>query len=92
MLVCRYYLSNVYSSLGDIKKAEGELLKVLEANPPPSPQLLASANNDLGYLWADEGKNLDRAESMIRNAVRFEPNNAAYLDSLGWVLGARSFR
>ena len=27
------------------------------------------ANNDLGYTWADDGKNLDLAESMIRLAV-----------------------
>ena len=42
--------------------------------------------NDLGYLWADRGVNLPRAERMIRAAVAAEPDNAAYLDSLGWVL------
>jgi Tfp pilus assembly protein PilF len=43
-------------------------------------------NNDLGYLWADQGKNLDKAEKMIRKALADEPENGAYLDSLGWVL------
>ena len=43
-------------------------------------------NNDLGYLWADRGKNLQRAEKMIRKAVKAQPENPAYLDSLGWVL------
>jgi tetratricopeptide (TPR) repeat protein len=29
--------------------------------------------------------NLDEAELMIRRALEGEPNNASYLDSLGWV-------
>jgi tetratricopeptide (TPR) repeat protein len=29
--------------------------------------------------------NLDEAEAMIRRALESEPNNASYLDSLGWV-------
>jgi Tfp pilus assembly protein PilF len=43
------------------------------------------ANNDLGYFWTDAGKNLDQAEKMIKKALDNQPNNAAYLDSLGWV-------
>ena len=41
--------------------------------------------NDLGYTWADQGINLERAATMIRVAVAAEPWNAAFLDSLGWV-------
>ena len=40
----------------------------------------------MGYLWAEQGKNLERAEKMIRKALKAEPDNPAYLDSLGWVL------
>ena len=29
--------------------------------------------------------NLEEAETMIRRALQSEPNNASYLDSLGWV-------
>ena len=29
----------------------------------------ATVNNDLGYLWADQGKNLAVAEEMIRKAL-----------------------
>jgi Flp pilus assembly protein TadD len=49
----------------------------------------AGINNDLGYLYADQGKNLEKAEAMIRKAVAEEPDNYAYLDSLGWVLFKR---
>src|SRR5690606_14561350 len=44
------------------------------------------ANNDLGYLWADENQHLQRARRMIQLAVAAQPDNAAYRDSLGWVL------
>ena len=57
------------------------LQHALRANPSFAP-----AGNDLGYTWADAGKNLDRAESMIRRAVEAEPDNPMFLDSLGWVL------
>ena len=40
----------------------------------------------MGYLWADQGKHLDLAHRMIQQAVDQEPDNAAYRDSLGWVL------
>ena len=50
----------------------------------------AAASNDLGYTWADEGKNLDGAERLVRVAVDAEPDNQSFLDSLGWVLYKRS--
>jgi len=28
---------------------------------------------------------LDEAEDMVRRALQFDPNNGAYLDTLGWV-------
>ena len=43
-------------------------------------------NNDLGYMWADAGMNLDQAERMIHFALGERPTEPAYLDSLGWVL------
>src|SRR5262249_33805914 len=46
----------------------------------------AEAMNYLGYMWAEHGKKLDRARELIEKAVKAEPKNAAYLDSLAWVL------
>jgi len=60
--------------------AEATLLKALEADPDHAP-----SNNDLGYTWADAGRNLQRAKAMISKAVAARPREAAYLDSLGWV-------
>lgn len=37
-------------------------------------------------MWAERGTNLTRARELIEKAVKLDPTNAAYLDSLGWVL------
>lgn len=79
--LCQFSLSNIYVQRGEFRKGEEILEKVLEVDPEDN-----QVNNDLGYLWADQGKNLDQAEKMIRKAVAAEPDNGAYLDSLGWVL------
>ena len=45
----------------------------------------STALNGLGYVLADEGRDLTRALTMLKKATDMEPDNAAYLDSLGWV-------
>jgi len=42
------------------------------------------ALNYLGYMLADRGTRLDEALGYIRRAVAIDPQNGAYLDSLGW--------
>jgi tetratricopeptide (TPR) repeat protein len=95
----RYRLSSVYAASKQQEKAAEQLRIILKLDPSN-----AVVNNDLGYLWADQGKNLEEAEAMIRKALeqdrsnrRAGPNftadddkdNAAYVDSLGWVLFRR---
>ena len=41
--------------------------------------------NYLGYSFADRGIRLDEAEKLLRQAVALEPENGAFLDSLGWL-------
>jgi tetratricopeptide (TPR) repeat protein len=41
--------------------------------------------NYLGYMLADQGQKLPEALKLIREAVEQDPQNGAYLDSLGWV-------
>lgn len=78
---CRMRLSNAYVQAGDMANGEKYLEEVYAEYPDD-----IGVNNDLGYLYADQGKKLEQAERMIRIAVKAEPENAAYLDSLGWVL------
>jgi predicted Zn-dependent protease len=41
--------------------------------------------NYLGYMLAERGFQLARAETLVQCALRVEPDNPYYLDSLGWV-------
>src|SRR5262249_1268252 len=66
---------------GLYEKAADLLRKSIALDPANS----AEACNYLGYMWADHNTNLDEAETMIKRALELEPNNASYLDSLGWV-------
>ena len=77
----QFSLSNIYVQQGDKVRGEKILEDVIKEDPEN-----AQANNDLGYLWADQGKNLEQARVMIEKALQAEPENAAYLDSMGWVL------
>jgi tetratricopeptide (TPR) repeat protein len=92
----RYMFSAVYSTAHQYDKAEEQLLLILKDDPDD-----ATANNDLGYLWADQNKKLDEAEKLIRRALELDKrqrnslvhvgvdsdrDNAAFVDSLGWVL------
>jgi tetratricopeptide (TPR) repeat protein len=77
----RLMLSNVAVNRGQTASAVEWLEQVLDEFPDD-----ASALNDLGYLWAEQGKHLARAHRMIAGALRQDPDNAAYRDSLGWVL------
>jgi tetratricopeptide (TPR) repeat protein len=70
--------------IGDFKGAEASFLRCLELSPD-----FASALNYLGYMWADRNENLDRAKEMIERALKQEPENEAYVDSMAWVLYRR---
>lgn len=65
-------------------QAETEFKKVLSATSPTDPQAAATLNY-LGYMNADRGVRLEESLNYIKQALAFEPNNGAYLDSLGWV-------
>ena len=64
---------------GDAAEAEKVFLQLLAMRPNDS-----ATQNYLGYMWADQGVQLERAREMLEKAVAREPRNAAYLDSLGW--------
>ena len=75
-----YMLGAIYERQKKYDLAEQQFRKVLDANPNNAPVL-----NYLGYMLANRGIRLEEAASLIEHAVNQEPNNGAYLDSLGWV-------
>ncbi len=49
------------------------------------PANAAEAYNYVGYMWVEHNMHLEEAEDMIKKALDLDPNNGAYLDSLGWL-------
>jgi tetratricopeptide (TPR) repeat protein len=76
-----FQLGAAYERVGDLAQSEQYFEKCLALQPD-----FAEAENYLGYMWAEHGMKLDKAKQLIEKAVKAEPKNAAYLDSLGWVL------
>jgi len=67
---------------GHYDKAAELLQKSIALDSRTAPR----ASNYLGYMWAERDQNLAEAEALILAALKAEPENGAYLDSLGWVL------
>lgn len=57
-----------------------EMKKVIELDSK-----FSSAYNYLGYLYAENNRNLDEAEKMVLTALELRPNDGYYMDSLGWI-------
>ena len=65
---------------GKIDEAAAVFEEILKIRPDDANTL-----NYLGYMYADKGIRLAEARRMIERAVALDPQNGAYLDSLGWV-------
>jgi tetratricopeptide (TPR) repeat protein len=77
----KFQLAMVYDKQKDFGKAESLFKEILKENPNDGPTL-----NYIGYMLADRGVRLDEAVKYVEQALAQEPNNPAYLDSLGWAL------
>ena len=74
-----FLLGSIYEREKKYDQAEEEFKKVLTTDP-----MNAAASNYLGYMLADRGVRLEESVKYIQKALQLEPNNGAYLDSLGW--------
>jgi tetratricopeptide (TPR) repeat protein len=61
--------------------AEGVFREALSVQPD-----FAAALNYLGYMNADRRVKVAEAVGLIEKAIALDPENGAYLDSLGWAL------
>jgi len=75
-----YGRSLVYERMGRIDDAEKDLQQML-ARDADDPRAL----NALGYMLTNHGDDYPRARTLIARALRADPDNAAVLDSMGWV-------
>ena len=77
-----YYfeLGALKEKTGDFKGAIENMRRAIEINP-----LHSNAHNFLGYIYALEGRDLDRALEHLKKALTIQPRNGYFLDSLGWI-------
>jgi tetratricopeptide (TPR) repeat protein len=62
------------------EKAENILINLFNKSPY-APEIC----NFLAYLWIEKGINLDKAEIIIKRALKKDPKNVAYLDTYAWL-------
>lgn len=70
---------------GQFDEAAKKFEKSIELTPAENLPHAAGTMNYLGYMWLERGEHLDKAEELIRKAIELDPDNAAYLDSIGWL-------
>ena len=75
------FLRSVYSQeINDLDLMEADLRRIIQLNPG-SPV----AYNTLGYFLANSTDRYEEAYELIKRAIELAPNDAAIIDSLGWV-------
>ena len=76
-----FYYGAALERNGQFDKAVEQFNKALEMNPD-----YADACNYLGYMYADKNIHIEEAATLVERALAFEPDNGAFLDSMGWIL------
>jgi tetratricopeptide (TPR) repeat protein len=74
-----HVMSQILQDKGDIPGAERMLRELIASDPLDSIAL-----NSLGYMLAERRDRLDEAVTLLQRALKVEPDNPSYLDSLGW--------
>lgn len=75
-----FELGALYERKGNYQRAVEAMERVIALNPNHS-----NAHNFIGYLYAMQGLNLDRAIKHLHKALSIQPRNGYFLDSLGWI-------
>ncbi len=76
----RYARALMAEKMGELEIAEKDLLAIIEREPSN-----AQALNALGYTLADRTQRFDEALGYIERALVVKPEDAAIIDSMGWV-------
>ena len=70
----------LYDSLNEWDKSDKIYMNLIK-----SDSLDAQAFNNYAYSLVERNIDLKRALSMAKKAISIEPNNASYLDTIGWI-------
>ncbi|WP_180541346.1 tetratricopeptide repeat protein [Nevskia soli] len=79
-ITVRFARGAMLEKMKDFDGAEAAFRAIIKDDPDN-----AGALNYLGYMLADRDQRLDEAQKLISKALEIDPQNGAYLDSLGWV-------
>ena len=77
--IARLALATAQQNSGDFAGAETTLRALLQETPG-NP----IAMNNLGYFLLERNERFEEALDLIQQAVKIDPTNPSYLDSLGW--------
>jgi tetratricopeptide (TPR) repeat protein len=72
------------NSLGNLPASDAAYERVLTLDPAN-----ALANNNYAYSLSERNTQLERAQGMVESALKAEPKNPSYLDTMGWILFQR---
>ena len=75
-----FQLGVSYDAIKKWETAEKYFKKILEIDPRNGPSY-----NYLAYSYVEKSKNLEDARKWIDRALTMEPENPAFLDTLGWL-------
>ncbi|MDQ2658953.1 MAG: tetratricopeptide repeat protein [Verrucomicrobiota bacterium] len=83
MLNARFFFD--YGAAADQAGLYDKAAELLKRSIAIDPGKASEAYNYLAYMWADHDLHLAEAEEMIKQALLLDPDNGAFLDTLGWV-------
>jgi len=83
MLNARFFFD--YAVAADQAGFYDKAADLLKRSISIDPGKAAEAYNYLGFMWAEHNMHLEEAEEMIKQALLLDPDNGAFLDSMGWI-------
>jgi len=77
-----YQYAALYERTGQLEAAEKLFFKAIDLG---EEVITASAQNYIAYMWAERGEKLEMGLALIQKALATDPENGAFLDTLGWI-------
>lgn len=77
-----YQMAALYERTGQRNTAENLFYKTAEIG---DERIAAAAKNYIAYMWAERGEKLDQGLALIQSALTTDPENGAFIDTLGWI-------
>jgi len=77
-----YQYAALYERTGQLEAAEKLFFKAIDLG---EETLTAASRNYIAYMWAERGEKLEMGLALIQKALATDPENGAFLDTLGWI-------